>query len=67
MQGLFHDDAGACGADLAGVEEGAIECVVYGNIEVGISEDDVRVLATELERGALDGLSCILGDDLAGD
>ena len=67
MQGLFYNDAGACGADLAGVEEGAIEGVVHGDVEVGIGKDDVRVLATELERGALDGLSCILGDDLAGD
>ena len=67
VQGLFHDDAGSCGADLAGVEEGAIEGVVHGDVEVGIGEDDVRVLATELERGALDGLSRILGDDLAGD
>ena len=67
VQGLFHDDAGACGADLAGVEEGAIEGVVHGNVEVGIGEDDVRVLAAELERSALDGLRRILGDDLAGD
>ncbi len=45
MQGFFHDDAGTRGADLAGVEESAVEGVVHGDVEISIGEDDVRVLA----------------------
>ena len=32
------------GADLAGVEEGGVQRVVDGGVEVGVGADDVRVL-----------------------
>ena len=65
MQGLFDNDAGARGADLSGVEEGAVEGVVHGDVEVSVSEDHVRVLTAEFECSALDGLGRILGDNFA--
>ncbi len=66
VQRFLDDDAGTCRADLAGVEERAVERVIDSNLEVGIGEDDVRVLAAEFQGRALDGLRRIAGDDLAG-
>ena len=46
---LLDDQARAGGADLAGVQEDRGEGVVEGDVDVGVREDDVGVLAAELE------------------
>src|SRR5699024_9108397 len=66
VDGCLDDDAGACGADLPGVDEATVECVVHRGVEVCVGEDDVRVLSAQLEGDALDGLRRLLGDELSG-
>src|SRR4051812_921221 len=46
--------AAGSGATLAGSAEGAPENALYGEVEVGIVEDDHRVLATHFERTVLE-------------
>ncbi len=55
VQGLLDEQAGTCGADLSGVQEHGGERVVQGDRDVGIGEDDVRVLASELQSDPLHG------------
>ena len=50
----LDEDPGPADADLAGVPEGPEGAPEDGRVEVGVGEDEVRVLATELERDALD-------------
>src|SRR6185503_11206348 len=54
VDAVLDDEPGAGRADLAGVQEDRGDCVVDGGVEVDVREDDVRVLATELERDPLD-------------
>ena len=51
---LLHQQAGAGRADLAGVQEDRGEGVVERDVQVGVREDDVGVLAAELEGDLLD-------------
>src|SRR5262245_58472804 len=50
---LLDQQPGTGRADLAGVEEDGGEGVVERDLEVGVGEDDVGVLAAELERHLL--------------
>ena len=53
---VLHDEPGASRADLAGVQEHGGQRVVEGHLDIGVGEDDVGVLAAELEGDLLDGL-----------
>ena len=46
---LLDEQPGAGRADLAGVQEDRGQRVVEGDLEVGVGEDDVGVLAAQLE------------------
>jgi hypothetical protein len=50
---LVHDQPGAGRADLAGVQEDGGQRGVEGGVQIGVGEDDVRVLAAQLERHPL--------------
>ena len=50
---VLDDEPGARRADLAGVQEDGGEGEVEGDVEVGVGEDQVGVLAAELERDLL--------------
>ena len=52
---LLDQQPGAGGADLPRVQEDRGERVVEGDVEVGVGEDDVGVLAAELEGDLLHG------------
>ena len=59
-------------ADLAAVAEGAVERVEGGAVEIGVLEDDHRVLAAELEHDRLQparrvGVDLAAGLDRAGE
>src|ERR1017187_8354051 len=62
---LFDKDAAARGADFALVDKDAEERAVDGGLPIGIGEKDVRRLATELKRDALQGICGTLHDGLA--
>ncbi len=64
--GFLDEEPGTGGAHLTGMDEGGIERVVEGGVEIGVGEDDVRVLATQLQRHLLDGARRRRGDPLAG-
>src|SRR5205085_8603714 len=53
VDALLDDDAARGGAALAGGAEGRPEDAVDGQVEVGVVEDDDRVLAAELEMDVL--------------
>ena len=55
VDGLLDQQAGAGRADLAGVQEHRREREVEGDLAVGVGEDDVGVLAAQLEGDLLDG------------
>ena len=55
VERLLDQQARAGGADLAGVQEDRGERVVEGHVDVGVGEDDVGVLAAELEGHPLHG------------
>ena len=52
---VLHQQPGAGRADLAGVEEDGGQRVVERDLEVGVGEDDVGVLAAQLEGDLLHG------------
>ncbi len=52
---LLDEQPGPGRADLAGVQEDGGEGVVDGDLAVGVGEDDVGVLAAELQRHLLHG------------
>ena len=54
MNVLVEKEAGACGAALAGVGEDGEERAIDRFIDDRVGKDDVRALATELERDLLD-------------
>ncbi len=58
---LLQQDAAGGGAALAGGAEGAPQRAVEGEFEVGVVEDDLRVLAAHLERDRLEGGGGALG------
>src|SRR5580658_558987 len=60
---LLKKDAAGCGATLAGGSKCAPERAVEGEVEVGVVEDDLRVLATHLKRDLLEGGGGALGDE----
>ena len=49
---VFHDGAAGGGALLAGGEEGGVDHVLDGRVEVGVGQHDGRVLAAHLELDA---------------
>ena len=55
VDALLDQQARACRADLAGVQEHRREREVESDLEVGVGEDDVGVLAAQLEGDLLDG------------
>src|SRR5207249_1162869 len=57
VDAFLHDDAAGGGATLAGGAEASPESAFNGEIEVGIVEDDHRILAAEFERAMLEALS----------
>ncbi len=65
VDGSFDDDAGACHADLALVNEDAEARGVDGVVEVGILENDQRAFAAHFEDDALAALGAFGGDDAA--
>ena len=60
--GLLHEQAGAGAADVALVEEDAVDDALDGLVDRGVVEDDVRGLAAELEGDLLVGAGDGLGD-----
>ena len=54
VDALLHQQPRAGRADLAGVQEDGGEGEVEGHLEVGVGEDDVGVLAAQLEGDLLD-------------
>ena len=54
VDALLDQQPRAGRADLAGVQEHGRQGEVQGDLEVGVGEDDVGVLAAELERDLLD-------------
>ena len=60
---LLQQDAAGGGAALAGGSEGSPERAVEREFEVGVVEDDLRVLAAHLERDGLEGGGGALGHD----
>ncbi|CAB4942372.1 unannotated protein [freshwater metagenome] len=65
-QVVLDVEARAGGADLALVEEDAVRRAGDGRRDVGVAQDDVRALAAELERHALEVRAAgRLGDELA--
>ena len=52
---VLHEQAGAGRADLAGVEEHRGQRIVERDLEIGVGEDDVGVLAAQLEGDLLHG------------
>ncbi len=66
MDRLLDQNAGPGRADLAGVEEDAVEHVVEGGVEVGVGEDDVGVLPPQLQGDLLDVAAGGANDLLAG-
>ena len=64
--GPLDDDPRGGRAALTGRAERRPQDPVRGQIEVGVAEHDDAVLATELERDALEALGGALGDALAG-
>ncbi len=65
VDGLLDQDAAARRADFALVDEDAEECAVDGGFEIGIGEKDVRRLAAQLKRDALDRIGRAFHDQLA--
>ncbi|CAM5246799.1 hypothetical protein SVIOM74S_05571 [Streptomyces violarus] len=50
VQRVLDQQARTGRADLPGMQEGGVQRVVHGGVEVGVREDDVGVLAAEFER-----------------
>lgn len=65
-EGRVHEDALSRDAVLAEVEEGAVEGAVSGRGEIDGGQDDVRVLAAQLEDHGLEVLRRRRHDALAG-
>ena len=65
--GLLDDESGTSRAHLTGVDESGVERIVQGRLEVGIGEDDVGVLAAELEGDLLDRVRGVAGQQTTGD
>ncbi len=63
---VLHDQPGPGGTHLTGVDERGRERVVDGRVEVGVREDDVRVLPAEFQRDALHALGRHRHDLLSG-
>ena len=62
---LLHEQPGARAADVALVEEDAVDDALDGLVDRGVVEDDVRRLAAELQRQLLAGAGDGAGDLLA--
>src|SRR2546430_12872291 len=60
VQRPFHEQARARRTTLAGISKSALDGGGRGLCYIGIGEDDVRALAAELERNALDPVGCDL-------
>ena len=65
MDGLVHDQARPRHAGLAGRREDAGNYAIGGRAEIAIVEDDLRRLASELQRHSREMLRAGVGDDLA--
>ena len=65
--GILDDESGAGRTHLTGVDEGAVESIIQSRIEVGIGEDDVRVLAAELKGDLLDRVGGVAEQQTTGD
>src|SRR5262249_34729596 len=66
VDALLDEEAAARGADLSLIVENGADGGLRGGVEVRVGEDDVRALAPELERDALERPSCGLHHDPAG-
>ena len=62
---FLDQDAAACGADFALINEHAEERAIDGRFPIGVGEEHVGRLAAEFERDALQGVRGALDDDFA--
>src|SRR5262249_20775786 len=66
VDALLHEQARTRRAHFALIGEGPEERAVHRGVEIRVLEDDVRILATELDRHALDRFGRALDDESSG-